>query len=409
MPHSVAQKVPRGGNRREPTPTTKARMLLSLSLPIALIVPAAVLSGAARALGRLLAGQADGRAPRQAPGEAPPPPARLWVLSAAHDEEQRLPAWLAALQAQRGCPVPLRPVLADDGSADGGPDWARRQHGDLVFLPGGRRGKLATLQRAIDYALAHGEDGDGVLFTDADCRPEPGWAAAHLAALEAGFGLVVGHMEVDVPGGGPAQRRLRRLESAVSSLQSALGAVRGRPAFARGGNWSTTLGRLRAVGGLAGLEGCGSGDDILLPRRLLDAGAASAALIAPQSWILTDEAGDGAAAAQGRRRRYAKAAVLDPRERRHQLGLIFSLGWLMAFPLAALEHPALLLAWAGAGGLLAAAAWTLLRMGLALYGLKPGSGDALGLLRLPLWTLAGRLRRRGRFDWKGRTLRGPAA
>lgn len=385
-------------------------MLLSPLLLLALLPPVVAVAAATRAVSRLRAGVDRGYAPAAVPGATAQAPACVWVLSAAHDEAANLPAWLEALQGQRDLAPPLRPVLADDGSTDGGPAWAREQGAALVFLPGPRRGKLAALQRAIAHVLAHGADGDAVLFTDADCRVAPGWARAHVRALSAGFGLVVGHMDVRPVGGGPGRDRLRRLESGLSSLQSALGAVRGRPAFARGGNWSTTVARLRAAGGLAGLEDRGSGDDILLPRRILATGAASAALTGPDGWIETAEPNGAAIEAQSRRRRYSKTAALEPAQRRSQLALLLAGALLALFPALAWREPGLLAAWAGSLLLLALASASVLHRGLALYGLRPTAVDGLRLLRMPLWALQGRLRRGGgRYTWKERDLSGPAA
>lgn len=368
--------------------------------------PALALARTRRGLARLEASGAAGQAPPAGPDGAAPPPRRIWVLSAARDEAAALPAWWAALQAQASPPAPLAAVLVDDGSGDGGPAWARAQDG-LVLLGASGEGKLAALQQGIEHALEHGDDGDAVLFTDADCRPAPDWAAAHVRALAAGFGLVAGAVELRPSGGGPTADRARRLESVLSDLQCGLGAATGRPAFVRGANWSTRLGWLRRTRGLAGREGQGSGDDLLLPARLLAAGAASAALAPGRGRVATDEDNGPQAARQRRRRRYSKAGALPPAARRRQLALAATLPLWSAALAASWQRPLELGAGLALAALLGLAALRLLRRGLVLHGERLHAGDLAALANLPLLGLAGLLRGGGHYEWKGRELDGP--
>lgn len=270
----------------------------------------------------LLARQAE------SPCGAPTRPRTTWLLTAARDEAESLPALAAALAAQAGTQGALRPVLVDDGSRDGTAELARlllAPWPDAEVLAQPAAGKLAALDRGLGRILAQADDWDLVLFTDADSRPAPGWQAAHEAAAAGGAEFCCGHVRLDQA---PAERasragRFRRFENAVSSLQAALGCVLGRPAFARGANWSARAGALRRAGGLEGLQHLASGDDVHLVRRLVRAGVRARFLLEPASQVWTRETGEPAAAAQQARRRYGKLRDLPGAEQWRQ-GALFA-------------------------------------------------------------------------------------
>jgi GT2 family glycosyltransferase len=313
-----------------------------------------------------------------------------WLLVAARDEAAALPGLAAALAAQEGAPPP-RLVLVDDGSVDGTAELARRI---FAHLPGAQvlerpaRGKLPALADGLERILAEAAEDDVVLFSDADCRPRAAWLASHAAAHGRGARLVCGHKVLDEGAEAHPAVRLRRFENALSSLQCALGCARGRPAFARGGNWSARAGDLERCGGLAGLESLSSGDDVHLVRRLLRTGAGRGArfLLEPGSRVDTRERLDRPALAHQARRRYGKLRELSTAERLRQGTLFFALAL----------QPLLLLGWLAMGSpwwiapattlaALALATRRFLARGLALLGEEESAPRPLGLALGLVW------------------------
>ncbi len=289
-----------------------------------------------------------------------------WVLVAARNEAQRLPALARALERQA---VPLRLVLVDDGSRDGTAELAEQlfAHG-----PGARilrqpaTGKLAALQNGLAYILAQADAADRVCFTDADCQPATGWLAAHRAAHARGAGLVCGHVRILLEG--PAGlSTARRFENTVSSLQCALGCALGNPGYARGGNWSTRVELLRRAGALGGLEHLGSGDDVHLVRRLVRCGARAQFLLQPEAGVDTMESARPRDVQRQARRRYGKLRDLPLGEVARQTGLFGALGLQVTLLLLWLPEPRVALP-LGLLGLLTLAARTLLAHGLRLLG-----------------------------------------
>lgn len=104
---------------------------------------------------------------------------------------EALAACLDAVAAQRGCP-PFEVVVVDDGT-----EGARRiaAAAGARTVEGGGRGAAAA--RNAGVAASRGEL---VLFTDDDCVPAPGWAAALAARLQAGADVVGGRTLNGAPG-----------------------------------------------------------------------------------------------------------------------------------------------------------------------------------------------------------------
>lgn len=124
------------------------------------------------------------------------------VIVAARDAAATIGATLDALAAQR-LDVPYEVIVVDDGSRDAtGALAADSRVGARVLRASGAGPALA---RNRGVASARGRI---LAFTDADCRPEPGWLAAGLRALEAAE-LVQGSAEPP-PGAavGPFDRAL---------------------------------------------------------------------------------------------------------------------------------------------------------------------------------------------------------
>ncbi|HQZ88707.1 MAG TPA: glycosyltransferase family 2 protein [Thermomicrobiales bacterium] len=118
----------------------------------------------------------------------------LTIVIPAFNEEQRLPATLAAIDRylvdER---IVAEIIVADDGSTDGTADIARRftpSSADLVVLSLPHRGKAYAVRDGILSATA-----DYVLFTDADLSTPMRFAPLLLDELRRGAGVAIGSRE----------------------------------------------------------------------------------------------------------------------------------------------------------------------------------------------------------------------
>jgi glycosyltransferase involved in cell wall biosynthesis len=86
---------------------------------------------------------------------------------------------VAALEAQTLARERFEVLIADDGSTDGATDGISTEDGRLRVLPGPPVNPYAARNRAVQQARGH-----VLAFCDVDCRPEPDWLEAGLAALD---------------------------------------------------------------------------------------------------------------------------------------------------------------------------------------------------------------------------------
>jgi glycosyltransferase involved in cell wall biosynthesis len=103
----------------------------------------------------------------------------------------------------------LRVVVGVDGGDEPTVEAARTGGAEALALP--KAGSYAARNAALDHL---GDWPDVVVFTDADCLPQPGLVAGHLAALDAGVDLSGGAVEVTLrPKPSPAEYvdRMRHL------------------------------------------------------------------------------------------------------------------------------------------------------------------------------------------------------
>ena len=122
---------------------------------------------------------------------------RATVVVPTKNRPDALDRCLAALAAQDL--DQLEVVVVDDASTDPNAICAIAGARARV-VSGAGRGPAAARNLGARSARA-----PMVLFTDDDCRPEPGWAAAAVARLEAGAAVVAGPTVVDVAMGAPAR------------------------------------------------------------------------------------------------------------------------------------------------------------------------------------------------------------
>jgi glycosyltransferase involved in cell wall biosynthesis len=95
---------------------------------------------------------------------------------------------LDALAMQRDAP-PYELIVVDNGSTDGTADLVRRHPCGAQVVAEPRPGSYAARNAGIAVAA-----GRVIAFTDADCRPEPNWLAAAVAAIDGGADLVGGRV-----------------------------------------------------------------------------------------------------------------------------------------------------------------------------------------------------------------------
>jgi hypothetical protein len=195
------------------------------------------------------------------------------VIVAARNEERRLPALIDHLLAQSYPRDLFRVIIADDRSTDGTDEIARAaaaQGLDIEVLRiDAVPPNISPKKNALDTAIRSAGT-DILLFTDADCRPEPDWIrdmAAHFRNAEVVIGVshvVSRHAFV---------RQWVWYESARTAMLSCAAAEAGRPYMAVGRNWGYTKSLYEASGGLAPLFPIMSGDDDLLLQRFVRHGA----------------------------------------------------------------------------------------------------------------------------------------
>src|SRR4051794_26682007 len=199
----------------------------------------------------------------------PPPPLSVSVVVPARDEEQRLPACLAALAGDRDVAEVL---VVDDESADATAVGAAAAGARVLRgapRPPGWAGKTWALEQGVRATR-----GEVVAFLDADARPPPGPARAPAAALDG----------ADLVSAGPGFRCPRALERALHASMLATLVYRFGPADADGrqpppsramANGQCLVMRrdgLSAAGGWARVRGSVV-EDVALAQRLRADGA----------------------------------------------------------------------------------------------------------------------------------------
>ncbi len=137
------------------------------------------------------------------------------VVVATRDRADRLPALLGALAAQTLPRERFEVVVVDDGSADATSAALADGAVEIALRHARPRGPAAA--RNTGWRAASGPI---VAFTDDDCRPEPEWLAAGLAAAAAAPGALIQGRTRPEPGDEP---RLRDRPRARSIRIDALG------------------------------------------------------------------------------------------------------------------------------------------------------------------------------------------
>jgi glycosyltransferase involved in cell wall biosynthesis len=125
------------------------------------------------------------------------------VVIPVRDGARTVAACLDGLAEQQGAP-PFEVIVVDNGSTDGTAAIVNAHQLGARLIEERRPGSYAARNAGIAVAAA-----PVVAFTDADCRPAPGWLAAGTEALAGGASLAGGAIELSPtisPPGSPPGR-----------------------------------------------------------------------------------------------------------------------------------------------------------------------------------------------------------
>jgi cellulose synthase/poly-beta-1,6-N-acetylglucosamine synthase-like glycosyltransferase len=222
--------------------------------------------------------------PSLEPPEEPLPP--VSVVVAARNEEDRLPALLAALAAQSHPDFEV--VVVDDASDDATASLveARAASDERFRLARVTDPQPPRKKHALTLGVAATRH-DRLAFTDADCVPPPRWLetlAAH-AATEPDAVLV---------GYGPYRKERSvlnafvRYETLVTALLTAAAVGLGRPYMAVGRNFSYPRSVFEQIGGFEHSFQSLSGDDDLLVQEAHRHGIPVRYVADPATFVLSE-------------------------------------------------------------------------------------------------------------------------
>jgi len=258
-------------------------------------------------------------------------PEPVSVVVAARNEERALPDLFAALRRLEF--EEFEVIIVNDGSTDRTGEIAEAEaQGDARFRTvhlshEGPRGKKRALTAGI-AAARH----DVLAFTDADCRPPPGWLRA-LTALHDGdpeSGVIAGFSPF-LRGAG-FLNRFARYENLMTAAQMAAGAGLGQPFLALGRNLSFRRCLFFRAGGYRHSIRSLSGDDDLFVQHIVRHRLGPVRVMADSSGTVPTLAPEDLGAWIRQKRRHASA------------GRFYPAGWKITL---ALYHASNLTLWIG--------------------------------------------------------------
>jgi len=195
---------------------------------------------------------------------------RVSVVVPVRDRQDLLVRLLDALDRQTWSDFEV--IVVDDGSRDSSAAVAReaRCAGRPVrLIQAGYANHGAVAARRLGVLASSAEI---LAFTDSDCRPDPGWLAAGVAAIDAGADVVQGATVPERPAG-----RFERTVSATApnGLYPTCNVFYRHEAFDVAGGFDIDVGRRYGFRHGASLRGLGFGEDTLLAWRVARSGRAA--------------------------------------------------------------------------------------------------------------------------------------
>ncbi|MCZ7558295.1 MAG: glycosyltransferase [Bacteroidia bacterium] len=254
------------------------------------------------------------------------------IIIAAHNERSNIVRVLDAIRAQDYPADRIRVIIADDRSSDGTAEIARAHAGDLrldILRIDSTPEGLSPKKHALHLAI-HAAHTDILLFTDADCRPEPGWIAGLHRVFAAGAEVVVAPAPLE--GGKGFTERYSAYEACRTAAFMIAATAHGVPYMASGRNWGYRKSLYTRCDGLPAVGRWLGGDDDLLLQQFAASGARIAACTEANAFVRSDAPGEFSSLVRQKMRHYrvsgaysGKAALL--------LGIIVA-SQVSVFPLA---------------------------------------------------------------------------
>jgi len=276
-----------------------------------------------------------------ATGQARP---AISVVIAVHNEEEHLPALLAALEKQRYPKELCEFIVIDDRSNDGTgallEAWQPRLRLRVMRIdavPGMINPKKFALTSGIREAR-----GEVIVTTDGDCIPPPQWLESIASVFADDVGAVVGLSPWHAPG--RLWGKIVALESYATAIVALAGVGNERPFLAVGRNFAFRRELFERVGGFAGDMHIFSGDDDLLLQKISALPGVRVAAVYTDASQVPSRGADNLLAFLRQKRRHISASKAYAR--RQQIGYA-----LHHVSNVALWSAPLFLGWAG-GGLL---------------------------------------------------------
>jgi len=190
----------------------------------------------------------------------------LSIIVAARNEEQALPACLAALRQQDYAGI-WEVIVVDDRSQDRTSALLAETVDEWPQFRALRAAEKPLFLCPKKSALAQGiavSKGEVLLFTDADCRPPADWARSMAAYFVEGIGLVAGHAQP--LGGRTFMQRLLAIDNLAVGALGAGSFAQGRPLSCTGRSLGYRRQVYDEVGGFESIGHLLGGDDVYFMR-----------------------------------------------------------------------------------------------------------------------------------------------
>lgn len=339
------------------------------------------------------------------PRDLPAPQSSVSVVVAARNEAENLPDLLAALTAGQ-TRVPDEILVVDDHSTDQSRELVLAYQDRGVYgLCSEGHGKRAALRSGCAMAR-----GDILLFTDADCRPGPGWVEALSGMISSGEARFVAG-PVLVRDGASLLCRYDALESQGMMVVIAAGYLEGAPVLAQGASMGLRRQDLLDAGGFTALPDRASGDDVFLMERFREHWPGACRFVARRDALVwTGAPPDWRGLLRQRLRWASKSGAIRSARARASMILVFLSSMGMLLYLAGLPWwPNTLRLWGGVAVLLKVWGDLLVLRAGWIFGGQPDTRRILPLAMVihPLLVvyagLLGPLQRQ--YIWKGRKVR----